>query len=219
MNIIEAILTAKKVDFHGLEIVNPDYLFILLSRFLMNLGFAYIVVKKLYYDVKKRSDTTNKKIEYFFTFLIFNILLFFIASLLADTKLKMEAAFGLFAIFSILRYRTLPLEIKEMTFLFISIAIAVVNSMVTSQIGIVEIILTNCIIVLTTWIMEKKWVSMYMASVPIKYEKIELTSADRRSDLIADLKERTGLNIVDVKTENINFLQDTADLIAFYEEK
>lgn len=219
MGIIESILTAKRVDLHGLEILNPDYLFILLSRFLMNLTFTYVVIKKIYYDVKKKSDSTNKKIEYFFTFIIFNILLFFIASLLADTKLKMEAAFGLFAIFSILRYRTLQLEVKEMTFLFISIALAVVNSMVTSQIGLVEILFTNCTIVLATWVMERKWVSMYKSTMPIKYEKIELITIDKRAELIADLKARTGLNITDVKTENINYLQDTADLTVFYEEK
>ena len=182
---------------------------LLASRFALNSVFAYILIVRIYYQV-------NKNLEYLFTFVIINMLIFFVSSLLGDVKLKTGFAFGLFAIFSILRYRTEQINIKEMTFLFASIIIAVSNSTVTEKVPMISILFTNITIVAVVGFLEKKWLLNYSNTLRIVYEKIELIHADKKDELMADLRERTGLNIKSYEVKKINFLSDTAELRLFY---
>lgn len=180
----------------------------LLIRFFIDLLFIYILTWGIYYRI-------NKNTEYLFNFIVFNILIFFVSSLLSGVEMQTGFAFGLFAIFSILRYRTEPIPIKEMTFLFISIIIAIINSTVTSTVGLVEILFANIVIILTIYIMEKKWLKDYKPSKTVIFEDISLVHQDKKEELIAVLEERTGLNILDVKIEKIDYLKDIAHLKVF----
>ncbi len=178
---------------------------LLLIRFCINIVFITILTWGIYYKINKNS-------EYLFNFIIFNILIFFVSSLLSKSNLDTGFAFGIFAIFSILRYRTEPLPIKEMTFLFISIVVAIINSTVTTDLGIEQILFANVIIIVATYVMEKKWLKNFKPYKTIIFEDIKLIHQDKKEELILELKKRTGLDIIDVKVEKIDYLKDIANL-------
>lgn len=202
----------QEIIWNNIPIVNLEDFNLLIIRFALNFAFAFLIIKGIYYRVNKRS-------EYLFTFIIFNILIFFVTSLLSSVKIKTGFAFGLFAVFSILRYRTEQIEIREMTFLFISIILAVINSLITSKIGIAEILFANIIIVAATYILEILWLENYTSSIPIKYENIELIQKGREKELIKDLSERTGLNVQSYEIKNVSFVNDTASLMVVYKKE
>jgi len=136
-----------------------------------------------------------------------------------DVKMNMAFAFGLFAIFGILRYRTEQLPIKEMTYLFMVIAIAVLNSLAGKKISFAELMLVNGSIVVATYLLEKVFLLKHESRKSITYEKIENVKPENHEALIADLKERTGLDINRVQIGRIDFLRDTAKIIIFYYEE
>ena len=181
----------------------------LLVRFIINLIFIGILIRGIYYPI-------NKKREYLFVFFIFNVLIFFVSSLLSSVKMEAGFAFGLFAVFSIIRYRTQQIPIKEMTFLFISIILATINSTVTAKLGFLEVVFGNCIILIVSFIMEKSWIKTYKESIVVEYEKIELIVPEQREKLLNDLRKRTGLDISEVTIEKIDFLKDIAEIRIYY---
>lgn len=201
----------EEIVWNNILITNTEDLTLLALRFMLNFLFSFTIIKGIYFRVNKRS-------EYLFTFIIFNLLIFFVTSLLSSVKIKTGFAFGLFAVFSILRYRTEQIEIREMTFLFISIILAVINSLVTSKIGLIEILFANIVIVIATYILEIVWLENYTSSIPVKYENIELIQKGREEELIKDLSERTGLNVKSYEIKNVSFINDTASLMVVYKK-
>jgi len=158
-----------------------------------------------------------------FTYFMFNSLIFFFASILGSITINMGFAFGLFAVFAILRYRTDPIPIKEMTYLFIVITIGVINALSGDEVSFGALLFTNTALVGLTYFLEKYWQNNLLASMNIDYEKIENVKPQNHEALLADLKERTGLNIQDFQFSRMNFLRypDDADLlqrISFIEE-
>jgi Ca2+/Na+ antiporter len=137
---------------------------------------------------------------------------------MASIELSIGVGFGLFAIFSILRYRTDPMPSREMTYLFILIALPMINFILLSQNAYLELILTTALICLVLLFLEKGWGFHFMSSKSITYEKIDLINANNQKELIADLEERTGLMIHYVDINKINFLNDTAEIKVYYEE-
>ena len=124
----------------------------------------------------------------------------------------------LFAIFGIIRYRTDPIAIKEMTYLFLVIGISVVNALANKKISHAEVIFANLLIVFVTYGMERIWLLKHEIRKNITYEKIELVVPEKREELIADLKARTGLNISRIEIRRIDFLKDIANIRIFYYE-
>ncbi|RYM31438.1 DUF4956 domain-containing protein [Brumimicrobium glaciale] len=204
-------LLLLKIPILGSKIIDFDSFFEMLIRFSINLIVAFIVIRKIYYPIHKRKD-------YLFTYFLFNILIFFVCILLNGVKLKLGFAFGLFAIFGILRYRTEQLPIKEMTYLFMIIAIAIVNSLSDQKVSLAELLLVNGTIVLATYLLEKVFLLKHESRKEIVYEKIENVKPENHKLLIADLKDRTGLNIHQVQIGRIDFLKDTVRIIVFYYE-
>jgi hypothetical protein len=135
-----------------------------------------------------------------------------------DVKMNMAFAFGLFAIFGILRYRTEQLPIKEMTYLFMVIAIGVLNSLAGKKISFAELMLVNGTIVLATFLLEKVFLLKHESRKYITYEKIENVKPENHDKLIADLRERTGLDINRIQIGRIDFLRDTVKVVIFYHE-
>lgn len=186
-----------------------------LVSFLINFGFNFVVaillVRFVYYPV-----SNNKR--YVFTFLAFNTVIYFVLSFLTSIELGIGVGFGLFAIFSILRYRTDPIPVREMTYLFVISALPVMNSIgVDSAYGI-QLLAANMTILLIMLVLEREWGFHYEASKRIIYEKIELIRPDRRLELISDLELRTGLKIKRVAIGKVDFLHDTADVKVFYDD-
>jgi len=181
-------------------------------RFGINLVVVLLLVRWLYYSASRRKD-------YLFTYILISSVVFLLCFLLESVTLQIGFALGLFAIFGIIRYRTNPMPIKEMTYLFLVIGISVINALTTGT-GMVEILFANIVILLITFGLEKVWLLRHVSSKTIIYEKINLIVPEKYNELIADLKERTGItDIKKVEIGKINFLKDTCRMIVYYEDK
>ncbi|MGB1307058.1 MAG: DUF4956 domain-containing protein [Flavobacteriales bacterium] len=199
------------VEIFGSDFFDKKDFIELLVRSAFNFLIVGYIVRYLYYPVTKNKD-------YLFTYLLISVTVFFLCFLLENVKLELGFALGLFAIFGIIRYRTDPIPIKEMTYLFIVIGISVMNALVNKKISHAEVLFTNLMFIAITYSLEKIWLLKHESRKNITFEKIELILPERKEELLADLKERTGLNITRVEIRNVDFLRDTANLRIFYFE-
>ena len=184
----------------------------LITRFGFNLLIAFIIIKLIY----QRNHSNN--LDFVFTYFMFNSLIFFFAFLLGNITINMGFAFGLFAVFAILRYRTDPIPIKEMTYLFIVITIGVINALSGNEVSYTVLLFTNITLVVLTYFLETYWQKNLLIRMTVEYEKIENIKPENRDALLADLKERTGLNIQSLEFRRMNFLRDTARIRIYYKE-
>ena len=184
------------------EIVN------LILRFSFNFSIAFVIVKLIY-------QRNNNKNDFIFTYFMFNSLIFFFAYLLGSITINMGFAFGLFAVFAILRYRTDPIPIKEMTYLFIVITIGVINALSGSTVSFISLLFTNAMIVTLTYFLENYWQNNLLIKRTIEYENIENIKPENHPDLLEDLKTRTGFNIKYFEIQTISYLRDTAKIKIF----
>jgi hypothetical protein len=186
----------------------------LLFRLLINLTSVFILVRFIYYPIYKHR-------ELFFTYFIFNIVIFLISFLLNKVDLSMGAAFGLFAVFSMLRYKTEEIAIKDMTYLFLVIALGLVSAVTkikdtADNIEYVFLIGINAVVLIITYLLESN-VFMKKESVKtILYENIEMIREGKQDELMADLKLRTGFNVHRYSIHKIDFLKDAAQIKIYY---
>ena len=197
------------MELFGIDLYDSKDLIKLLFKFSIDLIFLFIIVRVIYYRIKDEKD-------YVFTFFMFNILTFFICFLLRKVPMEMGFALGLFAVFGILRYRTEAIPIRQMTYLFIVIGLSMINSLANKSISWFEILLANGIITIITYLIDRVWFSTIELTKTILYEKIELIKPENEQELIEDLKQRTGLQIVAVKIDKVDFLRDTAQIKIYY---
>ena len=181
----------------------------LLVRFLLNTVVIGLIVRVFYYPKSKRRD-------YFFTFLLIAISVFLLIFLMGGVKLKIGFALGLFAIFGIIRYRTESVPIREMTYLFLIIAVSAINGLATS-ISYIELLATNLLFILSIWACESNHWVKHVASKLVLYDNITLITPEKEGELIADLKKRTGLDILRVEVGAIDFSKDTVMVKIYYE--
>ena len=191
------------------EFIDAGHVKSLLLAFLINLVAILIVVRGLYYPKCKLG-------EFFFTYILIAISTFMLIYVLGDVKLKAGIALGLFAIFSIIRYRTEQVAIREMTYLFIIIALSAINGLTVSELSIGEVIIINLLFILSIWICESKVLISHYSYKVIKYDNVNLITPDKREELIADLEKRTGLKIEKVEVGSIDFLKDAAIVKMYY---
>ena len=182
-----------------------------LLGFGLNLLVALIVVRFIYYPY-----TRNK--SYVFTFLAFNSVIYFVLSFMTSIEIGIGVGFGLFAIFSILRYRTETIPIREMTYLFVIAALPVMNSAGSNADVWPQLLAANLAILLLLFLLEKEWGFRFESVKQIVYEKIELIQPERQAELQADLQARTGLKIKRVVVGKVDFLRDTALLQVYYDD-
>ena len=197
------------MELFGIDLYDSKDLIKLLFKFSIDLLFLFIIVRVIYYRIKDEKD-------YVFTFFMFNILTFFICYLLRKVPMEMGFALGLFAVFGILRYRTEAIPIRQMTYLFIVIGLSMINSLANKSISWFEILLANGIITIITYLIDRVWFSTIELTKTILYEKIELIKPENEQELIEDLKQRTGLQIVAIKVDKVDFLRDTAQIKIYY---
>ena len=204
MELLQVVVNAIKENAFQL----PDQLSLkFVSRMLINVATTMVIIRGIYYRYYKRADL-------FLTFFSFNIVIFLITFLLNKVEMTMGAAFGLFAVFSMLRYRTENIAAKDMTYLFIVIAIGLI--MAVSKGGVYELMLIGGIFILFTLLLESNWLIRREFSQQIFYEKIELLHLEKRKEMIEDLKARTGLNIHRVEMQEIDLLKDAARITVYY---
>jgi hypothetical protein len=192
--------------------LSNDFL-MMFVRLLINVVVTWLIIDRLYYRKSRRRD-------FYFTFMLISIAIFFIVFfmifVLEDLKGKtsMGVGIGLFGIFSIMRYRTDTMPVREMTYLFVIIALSLVNA-VSVNVPLFELILTNAIISVAVWLCE-----MHLKSHPsrmIQYDRIDLITPERRPELIADLEKRLGVKVVKVDIGSIDFLRDMAMIRVSFE--
>ena len=198
----------QAVDFLNIQVFDGPALGKLLILFGINLLVCWIITHFFYYRKSRRRD-------YYFTYILFSSAIFFILYQLQNMSVEVGVALGLFGIFSMIRYRTEQLPIREMTYLFVLIAISIINGAGMAS-SYASFIATNVIFILLIGVLEAAGMSNRKAQKIITYEKIELIKPERKAELLADLRERTGLEIVKVQVGSIDFLKDTAFLKVTY---
>ncbi len=190
------------MEFLDIPLFDDDF-YKMILRFFINLFFLTAIVKYIYHK-------NNQDKDYFFTFYAIGIVVFFLCFTLKKYELDLGMALGLFAIFGILRYRTVPLDVKEMTYLFVIIGISVMNALSNKKMSYIEIITANSAIVFGLYWLELYWISNFLLSKKIVYETIENIHPDNHEKLKKDLEERLGIEIYDFEIGDVNFLRDTA---------
>ncbi|MBQ8607719.1 MAG: DUF4956 domain-containing protein [Bacteroidaceae bacterium] len=181
----------------------------LLLRFSFNLLMVWLIIHWLYYPRCKRRD-------YYFTFLMISVSIFFLIFLLGSVKIKVGFALGLFAIFGIIRYRTESMPVREMTYLFVIIAMSVINALAVT-ISYSELFMTNLLFAICIWICESNRYLKHVSCKHIQYDKIDLIVPEKRAELIADIEKRVGVKVLRIEVGAIDFLRDMAMVKVFYE--
>lgn len=189
----------------------------LLVRLLIDLTSVFILIRFVYYPIYKHR-------ELFFTYFIFNIVIFLISFLLNKVDLSMGAAFGLFAVFSMLRYKTEEIAIKDMTYLFLVIALGLVSAVTkikdtADHIEYIFLIGINAVVLVITYLLES---NIFMKKENVKtilYENIEMIKEGKQAELLADLKLRTGFNVHRYSIHKIDFLKDAAQIKIYFYDK
>jgi uncharacterized protein YbcI len=185
----------------------------MLLRLFISLVVTWYIIFRLYYKKSKRR-------EFCFTFMLISIAIFFIVFfmifVLEDMKGKtsMGIGIGLFGIFSIMRYRTDAMPVREMTYLFIIIALAVVNA-IAEGVPMLELVITNLIVAVAVWVCEHN-----LKPLPtkfIQYDRMELITPDKRKELKADIEKRVGVKVIKLEVGAIDFIRDMAMICIVYE--
>lgn len=154
--------------------------------------------------------------EFMFTFFLFNIIIFIITFVLNKTNISMGAAFGLFAVFSMLRYRTEGISMKEMTYLLIAIALGLINAI---GLNLIPILVFNSIFVVFIFVLDHPMVFKQEYSKIVIYENIDLIRPENYELLMADLRKRTGFNIHRFSIMSFDFLKDATSITIYYYKK
>jgi hypothetical protein len=194
------------------NIVQDDTLQGILIRFFFNLLILFILIRLIYYRFEKKE-------EYVFSFFLMGIIIFLLTSLLGTVNIQLGMALGLFAIFAIMRFRTVNYSAKDMTYIFTVIGISVINSQANIPPPVLGAVLVNTIIVLTTFILELFLKKNTLTHVIILYNKPQLLNPDLRKDLLNDLSAQTGLKIEKVRIRRIDIGKGHVELEASFRDK
>lgn len=199
------------MDIFSLSISEPFVA--MLIRLFVCIVVNLVIVDRLYYKKSRRRD-------FYFTFMLISLaiffLVFFMIFVLEDMKAKTSIGIGigLFGIFSIMRYRTDAMPVREMTYLFVIISLSVVNA-IAASVSIVELLVTNIIVVAAIWLCEHRL--KLEPSKLVQYDRLELIKPGRSEDLKADLEMRLGLKVRKVEVGAIDMLRDMAVLRVYYD--
>jgi len=182
---------------------------ILLARLGLNLFFTTIVVRLVYYRLYKNRD-------YVFTYFLINLVTFTLAHLLSNVPIELGFALGLFAVFGILRYRTEAIKVRDLTYLFVVIGIALLHALANGGISVGALLIANTVIVGTVGILEAAPFSGREESRIVHYDRLDLLTPEAAPALIEDLRKRTHLPIERVEIGNVDLLRDSVDLTIHY---
>lgn len=195
-------------EFLGITLYDDDFLKLAL-RFAINLAFLTLIVGGVYYRRSRSKD-------YLFTYYMLNVVVFLICFTLKKLELELGMALGLFAIFGVLRYRTDTIPIREMSYLFMVIGVAVINSLANRKVSWAELAFANLTIVAMPALLESLSLLRQESREEVLYERIDLIRPENHPELIADLQQRTGLSISRIELGQIDLLRDTVAITVFY---
>ena len=206
----------------GVTLFDPQQFISLVIRFAINWVVVFIIARYFYYPRSRRRD-------YMFIFILMAMSIFLLVSLMEGGGMELGAAMGLFAIFGIMRFRTEAVPIREMTYLFMLIAVSVINAVAQGDyhpkaqywdgVGIVTIVFVNFAFILMAWLFESSKILSDSCSKYIKYDNVALVAPDKRDELKADLEKRTGLKIKRIEVGMIDYLKDAVLIRVFYDDR
>ena len=181
----------------------------MLTGFGVNLLVTLLIARFIYYPTR-RSHT------YVFTFITFSTIVYFVMMLLGSTDLSVGVGFGLFALFSVLRYRTDTLPTREMTYVFVFMAVPIINALLLPGGYYAQAATANLAIVLVLFVLERGWGFRFEGSQRLRYDRVELVKPERYGELLEDLRARTGLPLTRVEVVSLDLLRDSAELKLYY---
>ena len=199
---------ANQISFLGVPLCDTQSLIHLLMRFAFNLLVSWLIVRYCYYRKSQRKD-------YALTFMLFSSAMFLLIFLMENVNIQIGMTLGLFAIFGVIRYRTETVPVREMTYLFVIIASAVINGLALN-ISYVELIVANALIIAIIMFLEGRMLLKHTSTKLVLYEKIALIVPERRAEMIADLEQRLGLKIEKAEVGHVDFLRDVAFVKVYY---
>lgn len=185
---------------------------LMIVRFIILILVTWAIVHKLYYRKSNRRD-------FYFSFMLMSVAIFFLVYFMIfeledlKTKTSIGIGIGLFGIFSIMRYRTDAMPVREMTYMFIIIALSVINA-IANNVSLVELLLTNTLIFSIIWICECRL--KQAAFKLVQYDRIDLITPDKHNEMKADLTERLGIDVLHVEVGSVDFIRDMAMLKVYY---
>jgi hypothetical protein len=192
-----------------LSLFVPNNVANLFIPLVINLIVTGVIIYGLYYRKMHRKD-------YLTAFSLISLTVFFLVFLLDNAQLQIGLALGMFAVFGIIRYRTISIPIKEMTYLFVVIGISVINALANKKIGYAGLALVNVLFIFACWLFESSLITNHISVKKVRYDNISLIKAGKESELKADLEERLGLTIVKIEVGRVNFIRDSALLNVSY---
>lgn len=194
-------------------------------RFFLNLAVCWILVQFFYYRKSHRRD-------YYFTFMVFSSAMLMLLYIMGNVEVGVGLTLGLFAIFGVIRYRTETVPIREMTYLFVIIALAAMNGLApvyrlvgaTSSnphydlsLGTVGImVLSNALVVCLIWVLENGRLLKHTSTKLVLYDRIDLIVPEKREELITDLEKRIGIKVINLEVGHVDFLKDAAFIKVYY---
>ena len=205
----------------GVTLFDPQQFISLVIRFFINLVVVSVIARYFYYPRSRHHD-------YMFIFILMSMSIFLLVSLMEGGGMELGAAMGLFAIFAIMRFRTEAVPIREMTYLFMLIAVSVINAVAHGDyhpkadywdgVGIVTILFVNITFVLMAWLFENSKIMTDECSKIIKYDNVNLVTPEKREELKADLEKRVGVKITRIEVGMLDFLKDSALIRIYYND-
>jgi tellurite resistance protein TehA-like permease len=200
-------LSENGLSFMGVDVFDSTMLLSLIIRFTVNFLICWLLTRFFYYPKSKRKD-------YYFTFILFSVTVFLLLFILQKLSISVGFALGLFCIFGMIKYRTESIQIREMTYLFVIIGISAINGL-SVDVDYITVLIANMLVLFITWILERN--VRQAATKIVLYERIALIVPEKYDELLADLKQRTGLNIDKIEIGHIDFLRDVAYLKIYYQ--
>lgn len=180
-------------------------------RFAIDIVFLFILIRIIYFRY-------SKKPKFLFTFFLMGIMVFFICSMLGTVFLDMTFAFGLFAVFSILRFRTRNFSVMDMAYTFTIIGISLINSLRVLKFPLSGILIINIIIIVSAYILEEFLIKYRSECQSIIYDKLDLLKPEKKDKFLADISSRTGREVLKIKIVRINYKKKRALLLVYYKE-
>lgn len=210
---METIILESSVKYlFGLEMFRSEAFLPTVLRFFYNFGIIFIIARLIYYRVSHRAD-------YFFTYLLAGSIIFIICNLLGSITFDIGFALGLFAVFGIIRYRTAPIPIREMTYLFLVIGITVKNALITVEVSLVQALFADGIIIIITYAAQNFLIRNKLLRKTIVYKNMELLKPDRYEELLQDLSNMSGFPVEKAQVGRVDYVKGNARLRIFFFEK
>ena len=201
----------EEVKFLGIKLINSSDFFELLLRLLLNTFVVYLISNRVYLK-------NNQNYQFYFSYNTIAIVTFLMSFLLSSVKLELGFALGLFALFTMIRFRTGTIPIKEMTYLFVVIGVAVINALANKKVSYLELLFANSAIVFAVNYFENispRVKSEKKETVSVRLQKFDLFSSLPPAQKKKHLEQLVSKPVTHFKVKNVNQLESAAELTAY----